>query len=253
MVGVAQLVRAPVCGIGGRGFEPLLPPQLFSESPSGLSVFLRALGFLQRAFFVLPEREILISLDRCEIYRDLFLPVIFSSYFRVFFCGWHSSVGFVSGTSSFLMSFRAILQAAQELVLDFVKQIFLHWQGYGSLLADRHVWKKEKVGFLSPADSEHGFRESTSEPPPQLLSDWNAGLLALPLFAVSPESHSREPSDVLAIEGLGCHPVIPSKSFHMGQDRRQWEGLRGSSTLASWHFEWDAGSPQKGNRGSSWS
>ena len=39
MVGVAQLVRAPVCGIGGRGFEPLLPPQIFSESLSGLSVF----------------------------------------------------------------------------------------------------------------------------------------------------------------------------------------------------------------------
>ena len=26
MVGVAQLVRAPVCGTGGRGFNPLRPP-----------------------------------------------------------------------------------------------------------------------------------------------------------------------------------------------------------------------------------
>ena len=30
MVGVAQLVRAPVCGTGGRGFNPLRPPH-FSE------------------------------------------------------------------------------------------------------------------------------------------------------------------------------------------------------------------------------
>jgi len=27
MVVVAQLVRAPVCGTGGRGFEPHLPPR----------------------------------------------------------------------------------------------------------------------------------------------------------------------------------------------------------------------------------
>ena len=27
MVGVAQLARAPDCGSGGRGFEPLHPPQ----------------------------------------------------------------------------------------------------------------------------------------------------------------------------------------------------------------------------------
>ena len=39
MVGVAQLVRAPVCGIGGRGFEPLLPPQLFQGVPQGLPFF----------------------------------------------------------------------------------------------------------------------------------------------------------------------------------------------------------------------
>jgi hypothetical protein len=30
MVGVAQLVRAPVCGTGGRGFNPLRPPQFTS-------------------------------------------------------------------------------------------------------------------------------------------------------------------------------------------------------------------------------
>ena len=28
MVGVAQLVRAPVCGTGGRGFKSLRPPHL---------------------------------------------------------------------------------------------------------------------------------------------------------------------------------------------------------------------------------
>ena len=28
MVGVAQLVRAPVCGTGGRGFNPLRPPHI---------------------------------------------------------------------------------------------------------------------------------------------------------------------------------------------------------------------------------
>lgn len=28
MVGVAQLVRAPVCGTGGRGFETHRPPQV---------------------------------------------------------------------------------------------------------------------------------------------------------------------------------------------------------------------------------
>ncbi len=29
MVDVAQLVRAPVCGTGGRGFESHLPPHYF--------------------------------------------------------------------------------------------------------------------------------------------------------------------------------------------------------------------------------
>ena len=32
MVGVAQLVRAPDCGSGCRGFESLYPPQLEGES-----------------------------------------------------------------------------------------------------------------------------------------------------------------------------------------------------------------------------
>ena len=31
MVDVAQLVRAPVCGTGGRGFESNLPPQFFKK------------------------------------------------------------------------------------------------------------------------------------------------------------------------------------------------------------------------------
>lgn len=33
MVGVAQLVRAPGCGPGGRGFEPPQPPEL--KKPDG--------------------------------------------------------------------------------------------------------------------------------------------------------------------------------------------------------------------------
>ena len=32
MVDVAQLVRAPVCGTGGRGFESHLPPHKFYPS-----------------------------------------------------------------------------------------------------------------------------------------------------------------------------------------------------------------------------
>ena len=43
MVGLVQLVRAPVCGTGGRGFESHIPPHLFyifedpdiGVSPSG--------------------------------------------------------------------------------------------------------------------------------------------------------------------------------------------------------------------------
>ncbi len=37
MVVVAQLVRAPVCGTGGRGFEPHLPPKKLEplENPRG--------------------------------------------------------------------------------------------------------------------------------------------------------------------------------------------------------------------------
>ena len=38
MVGVVQLVRAPDCGSGGRGFEPHLPPQ--ERDRIGLSLFL---------------------------------------------------------------------------------------------------------------------------------------------------------------------------------------------------------------------
>jgi hypothetical protein len=32
MVGVAQLVRVPGCGPGGRGFEPHRSPQLITEA-----------------------------------------------------------------------------------------------------------------------------------------------------------------------------------------------------------------------------
>ena len=35
MVGIAQLVRAPDCDSGGRGFESPCPPQHFSSSPEG--------------------------------------------------------------------------------------------------------------------------------------------------------------------------------------------------------------------------
>ncbi len=38
MVGVAQLVRAPDCGSGGRGFESLHPPQ-FSRLQNGENVY----------------------------------------------------------------------------------------------------------------------------------------------------------------------------------------------------------------------
>lgn len=39
MVGVVQLVRAPDCGSGGRGFEPHLPPQRQSGVLSGSAFF----------------------------------------------------------------------------------------------------------------------------------------------------------------------------------------------------------------------
>ena len=42
VVGVAQSVRAPVCGIGGRGFESLLPPHDFQ----GFRGFPGTLSFL---------------------------------------------------------------------------------------------------------------------------------------------------------------------------------------------------------------
>ncbi len=31
MVDLAQLVRAPVCGTGGRGFKSHIPPHLFNQ------------------------------------------------------------------------------------------------------------------------------------------------------------------------------------------------------------------------------
>ena len=34
MVDVAQLVRAPVCGTGGRGFKSRHPPHTVQDSPS---------------------------------------------------------------------------------------------------------------------------------------------------------------------------------------------------------------------------
>src|SRR5579871_688903 len=42
MVGVAQLVRAPVCGTGGRGFKSLRPPHLENQSAckTGTLIFL---------------------------------------------------------------------------------------------------------------------------------------------------------------------------------------------------------------------
>ena len=42
MVDVAQLVRAPVCGTGGRGFKSRHPPHLFSR---------RTLGGIFNAYF----------------------------------------------------------------------------------------------------------------------------------------------------------------------------------------------------------
>lgn len=42
MVDVAQLVRAPVCGTGGRGFKSRHPPQLFfpAEFPSEIFILI---------------------------------------------------------------------------------------------------------------------------------------------------------------------------------------------------------------------
>lgn len=44
MVIVAQLVRAPVCGSGGRGFESRLLPYSFEASPFGLAFFIGNYG-----------------------------------------------------------------------------------------------------------------------------------------------------------------------------------------------------------------
>ncbi len=48
MVGIAQLVSAPDCGSGGRGFESLYPPQIVPEKETGsLSPYLYPLGYSQ--------------------------------------------------------------------------------------------------------------------------------------------------------------------------------------------------------------
>jgi hypothetical protein len=44
MVVVAQLVRAPDCGSGGRGFEPHLPPRNETSSIDGV-FFLEVFSF----------------------------------------------------------------------------------------------------------------------------------------------------------------------------------------------------------------
>lgn len=44
MVGVAQLVRALVCGTGGRGFEPLRPPQFLKLDSNISSMFIKFIG-----------------------------------------------------------------------------------------------------------------------------------------------------------------------------------------------------------------
>ena len=46
MVGVVQLVRAPDCGSGGRGFEPHLPPRSL-QPEKGCRLFLCPDGTLQ--------------------------------------------------------------------------------------------------------------------------------------------------------------------------------------------------------------
>ena len=51
MVDVAQLVRAPVCGTGGRGFKSRHPPQLFSPTVFPPEIFMlkiRLVGPLQK-------------------------------------------------------------------------------------------------------------------------------------------------------------------------------------------------------------
>ena len=53
MVVVAQLVRAPGCGPGGRGFESLLPPHFFAIKPEILSS-----GSCLRSFFAIVAENI---------------------------------------------------------------------------------------------------------------------------------------------------------------------------------------------------
>ncbi len=46
MVGVAQLVRAPVCGTGGRGFKSLRPPHVLQLYKKVLLKTYKVLCFL---------------------------------------------------------------------------------------------------------------------------------------------------------------------------------------------------------------
>ena len=50
MVDVAQLVRAPDCGSGGRGFEPHLPPRNLSFAIAEL--------FFAKCVFIPPQSPI---------------------------------------------------------------------------------------------------------------------------------------------------------------------------------------------------
>ena len=64
MVDVAQLVRAPVCGTGGRGFKSRHPPQFFIPLP-------------QEGVFICPFIDIKTeiyysSLSKRNLYEEIF-------------------------------------------------------------------------------------------------------------------------------------------------------------------------------------
>ena len=59
MVGVAQLVRAPVCGTGGRGFKSLRPPHVLQLTIKDLIKIYKVLCFLYKVIDLVTKYSIL--------------------------------------------------------------------------------------------------------------------------------------------------------------------------------------------------